>query len=116
MTRLSKRLPKRKMSPTPSHVPCRLSLGHCCSHGSMKARSRDGPAWRAEDARLPASSAPAVAGKPMRIIAFVTEVGSVQRILEYLGEPTTPPPQSPRPAALLTGRRTSIHAKAPTLP
>jgi len=28
----------------------------------------------------------------MRIIAFVTEVGSLKRILEHLGEPTTPPP------------------------
>ena len=35
----------------------------------------------------------------MRIITFVTEVGSVQRILEYLGEPTTPPPiAGPRPS------------------
>jgi hypothetical protein len=28
----------------------------------------------------------------MRIIAFITEVGSIQRILEPLAEPTTPPP------------------------
>ncbi len=31
----------------------------------------------------------------MRIIAFVTEAPSVQRILDHIGEPTTPPRISP---------------------
>jgi hypothetical protein len=31
-------------------------------------------------------------GEPMQIIAFVTEVDSIQRILEHLGEPTQAPP------------------------
>ncbi len=31
----------------------------------------------------------------MTIIAFVTEVGSIQRLLEHLGEPTQPPPTAP---------------------
>jgi hypothetical protein len=34
-------------------------------------------------------------GAPMRIIAFVTDTGSVTRILQHLGEPTQPPPVSP---------------------
>jgi hypothetical protein len=46
----------------------------------------------------------------MGIIAFVTEVGSLKRILEHIGEPTTPPP-SPLPAVHPTGRRTPISAK-----
>jgi hypothetical protein len=29
---------------------------------------------------------------PMRIIAFVTDVGSIQRIFEHIRELTTPPP------------------------
>ena len=51
-------------------------------------------------------------GEPMRIIAFVTEVDSVQRILEHLGEPTQPPLIAPPPEVLLIGRRTSIHGTA----
>ena len=31
----------------------------------------------------------------MRIIAFVTESHSVQRILDHIGEPSTPPALSP---------------------
>jgi hypothetical protein len=31
----------------------------------------------------------------MRIIAFITEAASIQRILEYLGEPTQPPRIAP---------------------
>ena len=49
-------------------------------------------------------------GEPMGIIAFVTEVGSLKRILEHIGDPTTPPP-SPLPAVHPTGRRTPISAK-----
>jgi hypothetical protein len=43
-----------------------------------------GNAWHAEDASPLLCTG---CGKPMRIIAFITEVGSVQRILEYLGDP-----------------------------
>jgi hypothetical protein len=42
----------------------------------------------------------------MRLIAFVTDSGSITRILAYLGEPTKAPYIAP------AGRRTSIHAKA----
>lgn len=31
----------------------------------------------------------------MTIIALVTEAGSIKRILEYLGQLTTPPPITP---------------------
>ena len=31
-------------------------------------------------------------GEAMTLIGFVTERGSIQRILEHLGEPTRPPP------------------------
>jgi hypothetical protein len=31
----------------------------------------------------------------MRIIAFVTETARVQRIIDHIGEPATPPPISP---------------------
>jgi hypothetical protein len=34
-------------------------------------------------------------GEPLRIIAFITEVGSIQRILEHLGEPTHAPRIAP---------------------
>jgi hypothetical protein len=33
--------------------------------------------------------------EPMTIIAFVTEAVSIQRILAYIGEPTTPPSIAP---------------------
>ena len=31
-------------------------------------------------------------GEAMTLIGFITERGSIQRILEHLGEPTRPPP------------------------
>jgi hypothetical protein len=34
-------------------------------------------------------------GEPVRIIAFITDVGSVQWILEHIGEPTQPPRIAP---------------------
>ncbi|MDQ3582081.1 MAG: hypothetical protein M3495_10920 [Pseudomonadota bacterium] len=34
-------------------------------------------------------------GEPMRIIAFVTDAASIQRLLGYLGEPTQAPPIAP---------------------
>jgi len=34
-------------------------------------------------------------GEPMRIIALVTELGAVQRILKHLDEPTQPPRLAP---------------------
>ena len=52
-------------------------------------------------------------GEPMRIIAFVKDVGSIQRILASLGEPTQPPGSPPPPAVRPMGRRTSIRAKKP---
>jgi hypothetical protein len=33
--------------------------------------------------------------EPMTIIAFLTEAVSIKRILEHIGEPTTPPPIAP---------------------
>ena len=39
-------------------LACNLLYGQCCSPGSMKARPRDGPAGRAEDASLPAPLPP----------------------------------------------------------
>ncbi|MDQ3582206.1 MAG: hypothetical protein M3495_11620 [Pseudomonadota bacterium] len=47
----------------------------------------------------------------MPIIAFVTDVGSMQRILAYLGERTQAPCIA-RPPAVLAGRRTSIRPQA----
>ncbi|MGH8510830.1 MAG: hypothetical protein ACREU8_05440 [Gammaproteobacteria bacterium] len=44
----------------------------------------------------------AVAELQSRFIAFVTEAGSIKRILEYLGQPTTPPPIT-RPITLACG-------------
>jgi hypothetical protein len=49
-------------------------------------------------------------GEPMRLIAFVTDSGSITRILAYLGEPTKAPHIAPAPA-VLPGRTTSIRAK-----
>jgi hypothetical protein len=46
----------------------------------------------------------------IRLIAFVTDSGSITRILAYLGEPTKAPHIAP--AAVVPGRRTSIRAKA----
>ncbi len=43
MTRLSKGLPKRKMSPTPSHIPVLAISGPCCSHGSRKSSRSSAP-------------------------------------------------------------------------
>ena len=40
----------------------------------------------------------------MRLIAFITDVGSIQRILEHIGEPTYAPP--PPPAIHPRGRST----------
>jgi hypothetical protein len=34
-------------------------------------------------------------GAPMRIVAFVTDRESVRRILEHIGEPSSPPPIAP---------------------
>jgi hypothetical protein len=48
-------------------------------------------------------------GEPMRLIAFVTDSGSITRILAYLGEPTQAPGRPRAPS-----RRTSIRAKADT--
>lgn len=50
-------------------------------------------------------------GEPMRITAFVTERGAVQRILKHLDKPPNPR-ASPRPAVHPAGTRTSIRAKA----
>ncbi len=50
-------------------------------------------------------------GEPMRIIAFVTELGAVQRILKPLDEPTHPP-RLALAAVHPAGTRTSIRAKA----
>ncbi|MDQ3776069.1 MAG: hypothetical protein M3461_17810 [Pseudomonadota bacterium] len=47
----------------------------------------------------------------MRLIAFVTNSGSITRILAYLGDPTQAPRIAPA-APVLPGRRTSIRAKA----
>jgi len=41
---------------------------------------------------------------------FVTDSGSITRLLAYLGDPTQAP-HIPRPPAVLPGRRTSIRAK-----
>ena len=54
-------------------------------------------------------------GEPMRIIAFVTEVDSIQRILEPLGEPSNPR-RLPLPEVHPTGRRTPISAKSLRMP
>lgn len=50
---------------------------------------------------------------PMRIIAFITDVGSVQRILEHIGEPSTPPRIAPAARGPPDGEGISIHAKVP---
>jgi hypothetical protein len=52
-------------------------------------------------------------GEPMRLIAFITDSGSITRILTYLGEPA----QAPRIAPAACGpplRTTSTCAKALT--
>jgi len=48
-------------------------------------------------------------GEPMRIIAFVTDVGPIQRILAYLGEPAQAPRIAP---AAHPARSTTIRAKS----
>ena len=57
------------------------------SHG---ARAVGAPAWGAEDASLPAA-VPPLWGADATGIAFVTDSGSIARILAYLGEPTKAP-------------------------
>jgi hypothetical protein len=49
-------------------------------------------------------------GEPMRLIAFVTDSGSIRRILAYLGEPTARSPPGEAPGT--EGRA----GKAPSLP
>ena len=49
--------------------------------------------------------------EPMRLIAFVTDSGSIMRLLGYLGEPTQA--QGIAAAVPPAGTRTSIRAKAP---
>ena len=48
-------------------------------------------------------------GEPMRLIAFVTDSGSITRILAYLGEPTKAPHIAPAARGPPCGRRTSMH-------
>jgi hypothetical protein len=57
--------------------------------------------------------------EPLTIIAFVTEAVSIKRILAYIGEPTTPPPNAPcrvqpLPAVPQTGRTASIKHRCTT--
>ncbi len=52
----------------------------------------------------------------MRLIAFLTEPGSIRAILAHLGEPTTPPPLAPRaraPPALNAGFAFEFDQSAP---
>jgi len=48
----------------------------------------------------------------MRLIAFVTDSGSITRILAYLGEPTKAPHIAPAARGHPWEERTSIRAKA----
>jgi hypothetical protein len=74
--------------------PCRLSL-------DQAARTH---LWN-PSALLPRCSA------PMRIIAFITEVGSIHRSNTSV-RPPAPRASPPSPEVRPTGRGTSIHAKA----
>jgi hypothetical protein len=86
----------------------RARIKRCWSHGSMDARPKDGPAGRrgCKSSRSPAppwrtdanhrlkSMLPCIGRRrPVAptTAAFITEVDSIQRILEHLGEPIQPP-------------------------
>ena len=93
-TRLSQRRPKGAMRPPASHVPVPAISGPCCSHASYESQAQG---WG-----LPGAPRMQVfplacfrCGEPKRIIAFITEAGSIRRMLEYL-EPTHPPAHRPR--------------------
>jgi hypothetical protein len=52
---------------------------------------------------------------PMRIISFITDAGTVQKILDHLGEPTQVP-KSPRHAARRCGRQQWLRSGRVTTP
>jgi hypothetical protein len=45
---------------------------------------------------------------PMRIIAFVTDVGAIQRIFEHIRELATPPPDRVCPGSVLARPYSSV--------
>jgi hypothetical protein len=52
-------------------------------------------------------------GEPMTLIGFITERGSIQRILEHLGEP---PGHRPSPRPVVHPTKTSIDTKSTRSP
>jgi len=83
------------------HAAVEHAMGGCCdaTHATPKPRSHDTSriAWAKLMARVGEEfplECPACGGD-IRLIAFITEPGTIRKILAHLGEPLEPPPVSP---------------------